>query len=264
MNTPFDDIAFLANSENRVAIFGALVENPKSRSEIRDQVDTSGATITRVLRGLEDRNWITSVGQAYAVTPLGEWVYDEFTHLVAEMEAVHRLREPIQWLPDDQLTFDVQRLRDAELILVEESDVTRFLRRVRDFQASGDQIRGVTRSVSPDMVENQWELAVHGETHIDFVISPEVLDVVLGHQTACQQFNEMLDQPNVRFTVCEDIPMSVGIVDGKVGINLTDDQGVLKGGLISEDETVREWALALFEHCRKNGRDVESRDIRGE
>ncbi|MDX1746271.1 MAG: hypothetical protein R3324_10065 [Halobacteriales archaeon] len=257
MPTPFDDIAFLANSENRVAIFGTVVERPSNRTEIQDQVDTSGATITRVLRGLEERNWITSVGQEYAATPLGEWVYGEFTRLVDELEAERRLREPLQWIPSDQITFDVRHLRDAELLLVDEADPTDFLRRVRDFQRSGETIRGVTRGVSPELVESQWEMAVHGEARVDFVITPEVLDVVLDNPTASQQFREMLEEPTVRFTVCEGLPMSIVIVDDRVGINLADEQGVLKGGLVSEDDTVLEWALDLFERCQNNGRTVD-------
>ncbi|WP_411966879.1 helix-turn-helix transcriptional regulator [Haloferax sp. YSSS75] len=264
MDTPFEDIAFLANSANRVAIFETIVEGPKSRAEIRDQVDASGATITRVLRGLEERNWITSVGQEFEATPLGEWIYEEFTRLVGELEAERRLREPMQWLPSEQITFDAQHLRDAEILLVEETDVTGFFRRVREFQSSGDNIRGVTRGVSPDMVENQWELTVHGDAHVDFVISPAVLDVVLEHSIASRQFSEMLDQPNVRFTVCEEIPMSVAIVDGKVGINLTDEKGVLKGGLICENDVVREWAIDLFEGCRENGTTVDRSMLRRE
>lgn len=258
VHTPFDDIAFLANSENRVAIFGTVVDKPRNRTQIRDRTDASSATITRVLRGLEERNWITSVGQEYTATPLGEWVYEEFTRLVDELEAERRLREPLQWIPSDQVTFDVRHLRDAEVLLVEEPDVTGFIRRVHEFQRSGETIRGVTRGVSPEIVETQYESTVHGEACLDLVVTPEVLDVVLDHPTASQQFREMLDEPTVRFTVCEDVPMSIGIVDDKVGINLTDEQGTLKGGLISGDETVLEWALDLFEHCRENGRTVDA------
>lgn len=71
----------------------------------------------------------------------------------------------------------------------------------------------------------------------------------------------MLDQPNARVTVCEVIPLSVAVVDGKVGVNLTDEQGVLKGGLVCEDEIVHEWGLDLLEQCRENGSTVDSSTI---
>lgn len=164
MNTALDDIAFLANSERRVAVLEMLVESPRSRDQIRDQVDASGVTSARILRELEARKWIGNLGQEYAMTPLGDWVCDEFTGLVDEIEAEHRVRVALQWFPSDLLTFDIQCLRDAEIILLDGSDATALVRRIAEFHRSGDRIRGITRESAPEAIENQWELTVHGDT----------------------------------------------------------------------------------------------------
>lgn len=251
MGAALDDIAFLANSENRVAVFETLVEAALNRDEIRNQVDASRVTIARILRELEERNWIECSGQEYTVTPLGEWVYDEFSRLIEEMEAEQRLREPLQWFPSDLLTFDVQRLRDAEVILLDGSDTTAIVRRIVEFHRSGDQIKGVACEVAPVFIENQWELTVQGDTRLELVITPETLDVVRNHRPTAQRFREMLKEENTGWFVYEDIPISVGIVDGTVGINLTDEQGVIKGGLVTDDEKVHAWAVNLFETCRE-------------
>lgn len=263
MDTALDDIAFLANSENRVAVFETLVDAPRSHGEVRDQVDASRVTITRILRELEARDWIARSGQEYVVTPLGDWVYDEFTDLIDEMKAEQRLREPLQWLEYDLLTFDVDRLRDAEIILLDGSDTTAIVRRILEFHRSGDQIRAVARAAAPIFIENQWELTVHGDTQLELVITPEALDVIRDHSTAVQQFHDMLEDENARWFVYEDIPISVGIVDGAVGINLTDEQGILKGGLVSEDENVYSWAIDLFERCREKARLIHPDMITG-
>lgn len=261
MPNALDDIAFLANSENRVAIFETIVEAPWSRHELCDEVDASRVTIVRILREFEDRNWIEYSGQAYAVTPLGEWVFDEFSRLVDEMEAEHRLREPLQWLPPDVVTFDVRCLRDAEIILLDESDATVLVRRIVEFHRSGDWIRGVARVAAPVFIENQWELTIHGDTRVEMVVTPGALDTVRNHPPSAQRFREMLDAENACYFVYEDVPISVGIVDGTVGINLTDDQGILKGGLTTDDETVHSWAVELFETCREKSRPVNPDSI---
>jgi len=258
MDTALDDIAFLANSENRVAVFETLVEAPQSRDEIREQVDASRVTVARILRDLKARGWIEHSGQGYTVTPRGEWVCDKFTRLVDEMEAERRLREPLQWLPTDVVTFDVQRLRDAEIILLDGIDATALVRRIIEFHRSGERVRGVARSAAPILIENQWELTVHGDTQIELVLTPEALDVIRNHPRSAQQFREMLDAENARYSIYEEIPISVGIVDGAVGINLIDEQGVLKGGLVTEDEVVHTWAVDLFEDCRDEARPVDS------
>jgi predicted transcriptional regulator len=263
MDAALDDIAFLANSENRVAAFETLVEAPRPRSELLNRVDASRVTITRILRELEDRDWITRSGREYEVTPLGEWVHDEFVRLVDEMEAERRLHEPLQWFPSELLTFDVRCLRDAELVILDGGDATVFIRRVLEFHRSGDHVRGVATVVAPVFVENHWESTVHGETRLKMVITPEVLEIVLNHPTSARQFREMLAEEDTRFYTYEDVPMSVGIVDGTVGINLTDEQGVIKGGIVSDNAAVYEWAVDLFETCREEARPVTREELTG-
>ena len=261
MTSALDDIAFLANSENRVTVLRMLVEAPQSHDEIRDRIGASRVTTARILRELEEHDWITRAGQECAMTPTGEWVCEEFTLLMNEMEAERRLREPLQGLSFDLVTFDVQRLRDAELVVLEESDATAIIRRILELRRSADRIRGVTRMVAPEFIENDWESTVHGDTHLEQVITPEALDTVRNHPTSAKQLREMLDEPNVHVAVSEDIPISVGIYDGSVGIDLTDEQGVVKGGLVAEDETVHEWAVDLFETCRDEARPVDPDEI---
>lgn len=258
MTSPLDEIAFLANSENRVAIFEAIAERPRHRDEIRAQVDASRVTIARILRELEARNWIENSGKEYAVTPLGEWICDEFTRLVEEMESEHQLRAPLQWLPAEVVTFDVRCLRDAEIILLDGSDATALIRRIVKFHRSGDRIRGLARESAPEAIENQWELTVHGDTRVELVITPEIMDSIRDHSPTAQRFREMLAEENANYFVYEDIPISVGIVNGAVGINLADEQGTLKGGVKTENETVHAWAVNLFETYRDKARPVES------
>lgn len=261
MDTPLDDVAFLANSENRVRVLEALVEGPRGRDEIRARIDASRVTVARVLRECEARGWISRSRGEYEATPLGEWVCDSFARLIEEIAAGRRLREVLQWFPSDQLTFDVRCLRDAEVILLDESDATAVVRRIVEFHRSGDWIRGVSRVAAPVFVENQWELTVHGDTRLDLVVTPGALDVVRSHPPSARRFREMLDVDDVHWYVDEAVPLSVGIVDGAVGINLVDETGMLRGGLLSEDETVHAWAVDLFERCRSRARPVRPDEI---
>lgn len=257
MDTALDEVALLANSENRIAVLRALVDGPLSRDDLRDRIDASRVTIARVLRELEARNWIEGSGQEYAATPLGEWVCDEFTRLVEELKAERRLREPVQWLPDEVVTFDLRRLRDAEVILVDECDSTELIRRVIEFHRSGDRIRGLARSSAPRAVKNHWELTVHGETRVELVITPAILDAIRDHEPTARRFREMLDEETAQYYVHDGVPVSVAIVDGAVGITLADEDGVLRGGLKTEDETVLGWAEDLFRRYRGQARPIE-------
>ena len=69
METALDNVAFLANSENRVAVLKIIVEESRDRDELRDQVDASRVTIARILRELEAREWITRSVLLYTCVP---------------------------------------------------------------------------------------------------------------------------------------------------------------------------------------------------
>jgi hypothetical protein len=83
------------------------------------------------------------------------------------------------------------------------------------------------------------------------------LDTIWDHQPTARRFRVTLTEARARYFVNVDIPTSVGIVIGVVGINLTDEQGTLKGGLKTENEIVHAWAVDLFETCREQARPVE-------
>jgi len=192
--------------------------------------------------------------------PLGEWIYDEFDYMLDHVETERRLREPLQWMPVDPVPFDARCLRDAEVIVLDGSDAMAFVRRVLELHRSGDHLRGVATTVAPVLVENHWEMTVHGDTRLEMVLTPSALEVTLDHPTAARQFSEMLEEETVYVSVSEEVPMSVGIVDETVGINLTDEQGVAKGGLVTDDETVYGWAVDLFERCRERATPVTPDD----
>lgn len=257
MEAVLEDIAFLANSTNRVAVCRLLAEDPKTRDDLIAHLDASRITITRILRELHDRGWITPTGNEYTMTARGTWVLDAFTDLADEIAAEQRLRQPLQWLPPDVLTFDIRCLRDAELIRVDESDPTAIIRRIVEFHQSGDRIRGLARGAAPVLIENQWELTIHGTTHLELVLTPAALDPIRTHPPSRRRLADMLDAPNAQYYTHEDIPLSVGIVNGAVGINLTDNDGVLKGGLITDHATVHEWAVDLFERYRDHAQPID-------
>lgn len=258
MESALDDIAFLAMSENRVRILGVLMdEEIHTRDELMEATDVSRPTLARILDDLESRTWITQHGQNCRITPLGMWVYEEFIELLKTIAAERQLREIFQWLPLDVFTFDIRHLSGAEIILIEEHDVTAIVRRILEFHRNGDWIRGVAREAAPEFIENQWELSVQGDTQIELVLTPEAMKITEEHPETIAWFREMLTDGNAEYFIYEDIPISVGIVDDTVGINLADEQGVLHGGIATDDETVYRWAVELFETCREKARPLQ-------
>ncbi|WP_170977391.1 helix-turn-helix transcriptional regulator [Halorussus salinisoli] len=247
MNAAIDELAFLANSSNRVEILDALADAPRTRYDLLEQTEISRVTLGRILRELENRRWIVRRDREYRLTPLGEWICDEFTDVVEAVEAEHQLREAVRWLPSELVTFDVRCLRGAEVILLDGADMTKLERRILEFHRSGEWIRGFARGVSPEAVENHWELALYEGTRIEMVVTPDTLDALQNDPPSVQRFRDLLDHHRAHYLLYEDVPLSVGIVDDTVGITLTDERGIPQGGVATDNEAVYEWAVDLFE-----------------
>lgn len=257
MDTPLDELAYLANSSTRIDVLDCLGDAPCTRHDLEKHTDSARRTLGRTLRELENRRWIIRRGHEYQLTPLGEWVGDEFTDLVAEMGAERRLREVVRWLPTEVVTFDIRCLRDAEVILLDGTDMTKLERRIVEFHRSGEWIRGFARGVYREAVKNHWELALHEDTQIDHVITPEVVDAIQTDSRSVQRFRELLEADNTRYLMYEEIPLSVGIVNGTVGITLTDERGIPQGGVATDNAAVYEWAVDLFETYCENAEPID-------
>lgn len=256
MSSPLDEIAFLANSVNRVAVLQALTHGPVTRTTLADQADMSRVTLTRILRDLEERGWIERDGQAYRRTPLGDWVTTEFTDLLDEVKAERQLREVVQWFPSDHLTFDPRCLVDAEMALRSRTDMTGLVRHLASAYHAADHIRMVASQISPTLLDPLLETTVHGDKGVEAVITRRLHDTMLADTAMEPMFVEMLASDNARIFTRDEIPLQVALVDDATIIALTDDRDTLQAVVQSENEDLHVWAIDTFETCRETADPV--------
>lgn len=250
MASAIDDIAFLANSTNRVEVLEALADAPQTRHHLNDQTNGSRVTIGRILRDFETRSWIERIGQEYHVTPLGKWLYEEFTNLVEVVGTVHKLQTVMQWFPPDLLTFDIRCLRDAELALRDKSDLTGLVRLMADYYSTADRTQALTKQVSPALVEATWEATVQRDGWFEAVIDPGVFETVTAEAEMDTMCREMIASGNARIHIHDAIPLQVALIDDAAFIGLTDAEDTLQAVIHCTDETVRTWASEIFETYR--------------
>lgn len=119
-----DDVAFLANPDNRVAVLRSLLDGPHSRHVVAEETGVSRVTLGRILDDLEERRWITQRGQVCEATALGAWVEAEFTAFCETMASARRLEAVFRWFPEEGFGFPVSCLADADITLVSRADAS--------------------------------------------------------------------------------------------------------------------------------------------
>ena len=253
-----EDIAFLANSVNRIAVLDALASDAHSRHVLAERLDVSRVTIARILDDLEARRWISQHGQIAEITPLGEWVAAEFGALCETMAAERRLRTIVEWFPDEEFDVPVRRLANAEITLASSANANAPIDRlVRQFDET-DHVDSFSFGITGQFLTAWWRFVVERGHTCEWVFTTAVLDVLTEYETMRRQSREMLETGRATFYHYDgDIPYVVITTDRLVNVRLADGSGAPSALIQSDDEDVRRWAESTFEGYRKEGEILE-------
>lgn len=257
MAVALDDIAFLANSANRVAVLQALTEAPRTRYELEDALGVSRATIGRILHDFEANAWIRRTGKTYESTPLGTWVCDEFTGLLRVMETERRLREVMPWFPTDVVGFDIRWLRDAEIVRPTQSNPTAPIERAIELSRAGTHVQILTTQVVASFFDLIRKDVVYGDTTLEGVATPGVYETIMNDPEMAAAFRDMCDAENAVFHVNDAVPLILHVVDDTVLIGLIDNEGTPRAAVVSADNTVYAWAVETFDACRAAAEPID-------
>lgn len=262
MDSPLDDVAFLARSENRVAILRALAEGSATRTDLGESTGVGRITLGRVLGDFVERGWIVREGESYEITLVGELVADAFDDVVEAAETARTFKDVIKWVPVEQMDFDLRRLSDADLVLPTPNDPFASLRRAQQGLESTESLQLVTNATAEETIEVMARRAAAGELSLSVVIDGETLDVVTADSTTRDRLRTILSSGGEVYRHEGPIPYIVAVLDDVVHIGVDDEAGVNVALIESADPDVRAWAVDIAESYREEATLLERTGLR--
>jgi predicted transcriptional regulator len=262
---PLSDVDFLARSEHRVAVLARLADGPRTRRDIHDETGISQPTLGRVFGDFEDRHWVRRRGHEYALTPAGELVWEAFADVLDTVETVQRLDGVLEWLPADELGFDLRALADATVTRPQPGNALAHLSRLEELWYGSRRARVVLDLVPPGSpVDNRnradWFEA--GDHHYEAVNAASMLDPVLADEEIAAILRRVLPSDRMRIYRYEgDVPLIFGVADGKAFLAPKDEDGVPVALVESIDERVRSWVDEQWETYRAQATEVTVADL---
>lgn len=258
IQSPLEEIEFLARSPNRIRVLDALIEEPMERHNIEDETGVSRATLARILDDFEERGWVTRDGRQYETTPVGDYVAQEFTGLLKRFEPVPELNEVAQWFPKEGFDFDLGCLAGAEIVRPAKSDAlaptTHITRRLR----TADRVRVLSYSHLSDVMEVCWRGTVEGALELESVVDRGVLERIETDPRLIDHAQEMVESGQAEFFWHEGtIPVTVFLIDDMVLVCLSGDEGAPHAVIETTNETVRSWAESLIDTYRREGKSLD-------
>ena len=262
METPFEDIAFLANSPNRVGVLETLAEGPCDRHDLQAELDISQPTASRILRALRDREWVVRRGAEYELTRVGELTITSFTDLREQLAAVHHLSGVASMLPEEGFDFDLARLRTADVVRIAAGESG--LARTHEIAqlASADRVRILTAFAPRESVKTTWRQVTRADQRFECVMESGTIQSIRADAELNRWFREILasDRAEVyRFQGSVDYPIL--ITDDAVHLALPRDDDVDGVWISSDDDAVRSWATNRFERHRDRAEQLTEADF---
>lgn len=251
MSSPFEDIAFLAASRNRVTVLEALADQPHDRHGLQTRLDISQPTASRILRDLREHEWVTRNGNRYELTPVGEFVIAAFTDLQEQFETIHHLRDVIPLLPDQDYDFDLRRFRSADVVRFAAGSTGKTLsHEVAQYHAA-DRVQIVTDSAPREGVEAVWNQVTEEGQHLNVVLTRGAVTSIRGDPDLARWTREMLASGRARVHQYDgDLPAPIIITDDTVNLALPSDEEESGGWITTTDQEVLAWAEETFEEYR--------------
>jgi predicted transcriptional regulator len=251
MDGPLDDAEFLIRSANRVRVLELLVEGPRERRDMQDDIDVTRVTMGRLLGDLEDRGWVERRGHDYHITPLGRIVFEDLDVFLDTVWLAQKLRDLIPHVPTEDLPFDLRRLGEAELVRGDRSDTDAPIRRMSDLMGNADYLRILSSIVMEAGPRTTAERAEAGADTAEAVLSAGVVEAGRKNHRLSKYFRRWLEAGDRVYRYDGEMPHTIVLADDSVLYVVTDDFGNILGVFVTVDEPVFAWAEEMFERHKR-------------
>jgi predicted transcriptional regulator len=256
MNTPLEDIEFLARSDHRVNALGALSVGPQKRGDLRVATGASNATVGRILSEFEARTWVHRDADQYELTSLGEFIADGFFDLVERLEIEQSIRGVWRWFPT-KLGFSLEMFSGATVTRPNGSNPYSPNNRYIELVEASTTLREMGRvPLKPENVRAVLEQAVAG-TSVELVFDEESLRYMLGREP--ELANEALASGNLVLLTHGDLPGGLALFDDCVGTCCRDyETGISRAIIDTDTPEALEHARVVFDVYRRDAVPFEA------
>ena len=247
MRPAFELLAFVARSENRAEALEALEAAPASRAALQEATGIPRATLSRILADFRERDLVDRNGYAFAITPLGRLLAGELRSVVDGLEVGLELQSLAPWLALDELGLEVEDLREARVTLPTPVDPLAPVHRTADRLTASDRVRGLCNNVVPELLGTLAEAVVEDGLRVDVVVAAEAFDAVVADPATSRAVREMVGSGRLDLSVSPEwLPQLAIEADGTVLLEVTDDEGAIRGLVESEHDAVRSWFESAY------------------
>lgn len=249
------DVAFLARSENRIALLDALARAPADRRTLAERTAMSTPTLARILQEFERRGWIERDGHQYSATATGSLLADGIRGAIETTSIVHRLAPFLRTIPADAPSIDPAAFSGARVTVAEPGAP---LAPVHRFVALSER-SGTLREANPTSVQcfdtDVLTNRIDAGRETELIHEPGVIESLRTDHPGT--FERLVESPVVTLLAHEPIPFGLSILEDRIGLCGYDrESGALTVFVESDGAAARRWAETVYERYRREALSV--------
>jgi predicted transcriptional regulator len=212
-------VAFLTRSEHRFHVLNLLADGASSREELRDKLDATRVTLSRILGDLEDRELIRRrIGDGeYELSAFGEAVHRDLVRLQGTITVGQTYPRLISRLPTDWFDFDLRCLADGEHVHGNSEDPLAAARVIANAIRGGASCESLVGTfTSLPMYGYEQAIQDGNEPDVQVVFDSNVTETMVGDASLRATWREIQSQvgSTVYHSIDERVPCTVDLVDG--------------------------------------------------
>lgn len=234
---------------NRAEALAVLDGDGMTRADLMDSLGVSRTTVHRLVRDLEELDFLTDDGDRYVLTPLGRAIRRATETYRDAVSATVHLEPLLTALGDCDVALDVEAFASATVTVAEQGDPYGPVNRFTELLDETTSLRGFdTASVSPTYAEDIQERILDGLS-VELVYESAVVERIAGQypDLAAAAF----ERETIDIRIHDDVPFGLALFEQRVGIGAYDDRtGQLLVFVDSDDPAAYAWGEQLFERYR--------------
>ena len=292
----YEELSYLGGPQTpiRVAVLEELNSNGSLRkSELEDifvrsdgdgkwELDISKPTLKRQFEdrtggdtnsSLVEKGWVKDVSDGrgaesrYKLTPRGQMVCEELASLFDLFDVLEDVPPELDYFlevateADLDISEEVLReLADAEVYTRSPTGIDKTTLKGVQFISDSEYYRGISWISSKEHVDYYHTALTEQNKKAEFINTPEVLESLVENHA--QKWGEALETGNLTVFEHDVFPLGLTIVEKGVAWGYFEPpDGTHKAELLTESDTVREWAIDIFEKCKREGREVTQEQL---
>lgn len=233
----------VAIMHRRTGILACLLEEPREKRALVDELDVARSTLDRAIRELESVDLVAYDDGTYGLTAVGERLAYDFFGFVDRVQLAMRFRPFLEHTTLEEFDLDLRCLVDAELLTPEPNDPYAMVNRHVERLRQADEFRGMLPLVGLHAFEVAHEQVTEHGCHHEVVVEAGVVETCRSNGEYRGMLRELCEHDRCRISVHDGpIPYYVGVFDDETVQIGVDEDGEPRALAETNERAVRAWA----------------------